>query len=188
MSEQKKGNYASIVIGAIIGLTILIVGCFLFVKKTEPSTLTLGTGEQLELPNVAADYNAIVVSIEGNELVISRPLVTLSAEEQAEARAERQAMSPEERQASRAERTDLSERVEETIVIPIGIPMLKNKISDDVEIGSNLGLNQNDASGLLGDPELYDLATFGDIAEGSNISVWTENGSIILVRIKGGNQ
>jgi len=186
--ENKRGMIIAIIGGVLL---VALAGYFMFTKKDEPGSITLSTGEEFTFPEGAADLNVTVLSIEGNEIVISRPSVTLTPEEQAAARAERQAMTQEERQASRLDRNAEREMIEETIIIPIGVPMIKNKVLDvddpmyGIE-GSRNTLSKTDSG--LGDPDLYESATLADIVEGSSLSIWKEDDSIILIRVKGGNR
>ncbi len=170
----------SVLLGGIAALTLgAIVGGYYMVRangapaKQESSAATtapLTLSQQLGQPTRTAELKGVVKSIEGNDITLLNEISdeTLTDEERAAKKAERQALSQEERQALKAEETATLETETAHIVIPVGAPMYKGS---------------GDASGEVVPAQL------SDIKAGTYISVWvkeykTTNQQVEFVKVR----
>lgn len=164
---MKKFKNTKILIAtvAVIGSTMLLSGC--------TGDDTTSTTENIEAPSVAtpersAEINGLVRSIEGNEVVVSNEIknLDLSDEEKEAQQADRQTMTQEERQALKAELSESLETETITLIIPIGVPIIKGSGVSD---GSN------------------SLAELSEIKTGTYVSMWLSDGQVEAVKLKGVN-
>jgi len=151
----------------IIGSATLLSGC---TSDDNPTTAT----ESIKAPNTtvperSAEINGLVRSIEGNEIVVSNEIknLELTQEEREAQQADRKAMTQEERRALKAEITENLETETVTLVIPIGVPIVKGSGLSD---GSNA------------------LSELSEIKAETYVSMWLdENHQVEAVKLKGVN-
>lgn len=122
----------------------------------------------LETPNRPADVNGLVRLIEGNEILIANELKTqtLTDEEREAQKIERQAMTQEERQALKTQEAENLETENVTLVIPVGVPIIKGSGEAD---GANI------------------LSELTEIKVGTYVSIWLNDGQPEVVKLKGTN-
>jgi len=150
----------------VVVLIIGISGYYMYRSQTQSSS---GTSQELSQisPSRPAEITGVVVSALGNELKIAKEIgkVILSEEEQAAKKADMQKLSPEERAAAREAENATLKTEEVTLIIPVGIPVVKGS---------------GDASGNVVSADIADLA------KGVYVSIWTDaSGKIEYVKIKG---
>ncbi len=172
-----------IIIGAVIVLAAVPGGyLYLSSKKADQTTKTSSAAaapatqaQEQGQPARTAELKGYVASIEGNSVVIINEISDepeLTDEEKAAKKAERQAMSVEERQALKEEESSNVEKENVSIVIPVGVPVMKTS---------------GDASGTLADAEL------SEIKEGVYVSIWVKNSGaanqlVEFVKIRGATE
>jgi hypothetical protein len=157
-------NKILIAVGAIVVLAGIGYWGWSSAQPKE-QTITTSSGQTIAVPDRMAEINGMVTQIEGNEISILRTISTLSAEEQAAKRAERQAMTVEERQASRGLEEEAAQTENITVVIPVGIPIV---------------IGTGDSSGTL------KVSSLEEIKVGGNLSIWqSSTGAVEMVKIKG---
>lgn len=150
----------------IVGSTYLLSGC---IDKTDTTTNL----ENIEAPTLAtpdrpAEVNGLVRSIEGNEVTIAKEIKenNLTEEEREAQKDDRAAMTQEERQALKAELTESMETENVTLIIPVGVPIIK---------GSGVADGENVAAELA------------EIKSGVYISLWIVDDQVEAVKLKGIN-
>ena len=116
-------------------------------------------------PDRTAEYFGIVRRVIGNEITLKlaeqaeTPEVTLTEEEKAARKAERQAMSPEERKVLKESQTVMTGE-EVRILVPVGSPITS---------GGN-------GTGLEGGESVLTERALADIQEGMFLKIWTAEG------------
>ncbi|MDP1884346.1 MAG: hypothetical protein Q8L10_03165 [Candidatus Moranbacteria bacterium] len=151
----------------LVGGTTFLAGCGVVPGNNDEDKLSrIVNGGQAEVPVRAAEINGVVVSVEGNKLVVKNEInkEALTEEEVAKKKAERQKMTQEERQALRAQEIANAKTEDVTIEIPVGKTILKGTGDGS---GESVG------------------AVFEEIKKGGYISIWMKEGNVELVKIKG---
>lgn len=149
--------------------TVFLSGCFngdLTDKQSVEKNVLLQN--DIILPTRASEINGIVSSIEGNEIIIKKEIgaEVLTEEQMAQKKAERQKLSESQRQAMRASELANVKTEDTTLIIPVGVPIYKS-----------------DGTGT-GKAVKSDLSV---IKKGTYLSIWTADGGIEAVKIKGLN-
>jgi hypothetical protein len=154
-------------VGIVTASAFFLGGC---TNSDSVTTTTELPSTNLESPARPAEVNGYVKSIEGNEIVIANEIKdrdeALTEEEKAAQQAERQSLSPEERQASRQATTEEIETENLTLIIPVGIPVVKSS---------------GTADGTMVNGELSDIKT------GTYLSIWLNGEEVEFVKLKGVN-
>ncbi|QQS60920.1 MAG: hypothetical protein IPN70_03450 [Candidatus Moraniibacteriota bacterium] len=136
--------------------------------ESESQKNILLSQDEMTLPTRASEINGVVSSIEGNEIIIKKEIgkESLTEEQMAQRKAERQKLTEVERQALRA--SELADvKTEDTpLTIPVGVPIYK---ADGTGTG---GLLKSDLS---------------EIKKGTYLSIWATETGIEAVKIKGLN-
>jgi hypothetical protein len=151
---------------AVLTLSILLSSC-----TTESNSTSVP--DNIEAPNLAtpdrpAEVNGLVRSIEGNEIIVANEIKTneLTEEEREAQKDDRQSMTQEERQALKAEEAESLETENVTLIIPVGVPIIK-------------GSGETDGSSLS--------AELTEIKIGTYVSMWLTNDQVEVVKLKGTN-
>jgi len=111
----------------LIGVMFLS-GCGADQAKRESAQLSaLLVKDSTVAPARPAEINGIIVSLEGNKIVVKNEVgkEILSEEEREKKKEKRQGMTQEERQASRTQETESIEVEEVALEIPVGTMILK---------------------------------------------------------------
>jgi hypothetical protein len=161
---MKKIITASLMLTGIVFLS----GCGTSPESSEAEKLSaLVNSEQTSVSSERpAEINGLIVSVEGNKLVVKNEIdkKILSEEEAAKQKAERQKMTQEERQALKAAETTNAKTEDVAIQVPVGVTILK---------GSGDGSGNSIA------------AVYDDLKKGIYVSVWTKDGQVEAIKIKG---
>jgi uncharacterized membrane protein len=157
------------ILPVLIGLVVLGVGAFVYFNnsKTEQQSQVSTEGENIATPDRPAEINGVIKTIEGNEVIVLKELKeAISEEERLVRQEERQNLSQEERQALRQEELDTVETESVTLIIPVGVPIVKGSGTTD---GTNVA------------------AKLTDLVSGVYVSIWLNNNEPEMVKIKGLN-
>jgi len=150
----------------IIFILLAVGGFYLYTQSNGLTDMSTSSTTKTA-PSRPAEVNGIITSALGNEIKIANEIdrVILTEAEQAAKKAATQKLSPEERAASRqAEKANLKTE-EITLIIPVGIPLVKGS---------------GDASGNVV------MADIADLSKGIYVSIWTnQSDQIEYVKIKG---
>ena len=160
---MKKIILLLLIIIAGIGLVV-----FLTSNNSKDQATTVIQNKTEELPDRPAEINGVIRSVIGNELIIANEIKdqNLTEEEKEAQKLERANLTQEERQALRQEGAIAIETESVTLIIPVGVPVLK-------------------ASGT-GDGSLIN-AEFVEIKSGSYVSIWMNNDEAEAIKLKGVN-
>ena len=157
------------ILPVLIGLIVIGVGAFVYFNnsKTQQSQSSAEV-ENMATPERPAEINGVIKTIEGNEVVVLKELKEAVSEEERLARQEeRQNLSQEERQALRQEELETVETEPVTLIIPVGVPIVKGSGTTD---GTNVS------------------AKLTDLVSGVYVSIWLNNNEPEMVKIKGLSQ
>ena len=152
----------------LIGLVVLGVGAFVYFNNSKTQESQSPTEvETISTPDRPAEINGVIKTIEGNEVVVLKELKEAISEEERLARQEeRQNLNQEERQALRQEELETIETEPITLIIPVGVPIVKGSGTTD---GTNVA------------------AKLTDLVSGVYVSIWLNNNEPEMVKIKGLN-
>ena len=152
----------------IIALVLIAGGVYYFYNSR--STDTSVSSEKIsEQPDRPAEINGVIVSAQGNELVVANEInrQTLTDEEREANKESRQNLTPEEKAALREEENQEIETENVTIIVPVGVPV----------IGGS-----GEATGEMVKLDIVELT------KGTYISAWVAaDSSIEYVKVKGTN-
>jgi len=113
----------------IIAIVVLItaVGGYYLYSNSQAAVTPTGNVVTNVTPTRPPEVNGLVVSIEGNEIIVANEVgrVILSDEEQAKKKAEMQKMSEDQRKAAREAENQQYKTENITLSIPVGIPVVK---------------------------------------------------------------
>jgi hypothetical protein len=150
----------------VIMVAYLLSGCTS--EQSPTSTIDNIETPSLTTPDRPAEINGLIRSIEGNEVIIANEIRTreLSDEEREAQKVERQSMTQEERQALKVEEAESLETENITLVIPVGVPIIKGSGETD---GTNLS------------------AELTEIKVSTYVSMWLSDDQVEAVKLKGTN-
>ena len=162
---MKKIILSLLIVIASVGLS----GCTANNESADQETSIIQNRVE-ELPEGAAAINGVVRSIEGNEVIVANEIreeKDLTDEEKETQKEERQNLTQEERQASRQVEAETLETESITLIIPVGVTILKTSGTGDSSFVN---------------------AELSEIKSGSYISIWMdENNEVEAVKLKGTN-
>jgi hypothetical protein len=148
-------------------IVLLAFGGYYFYAQISKSTNISESSITKTSPDRPAEINGLITSVLGNEIKIANEIdrVILTEEEQAAKKAEMQNLSPEERAAAREDENTNLKTEEISLIIPVGIPIVKGS---------------GDASGNIVAADIINLS------KGVYVSIWTDGlGKVEYVKIKG---
>jgi hypothetical protein len=163
-------NKRSLTSGIAIVLLLVGGGTYYAISNSSADTISNVAQNGIVVPTSSPDINGDIVSIIGNELTIKKYIVTatLSVEEKATNKTERQNISEEERKALKEEESVATPSEIIKLTIPVGTKIVKN---------SGEAIMSGDNSNLL-------LSNLDEAKPGYGIQIWKQNDEIILVKIK----
>jgi len=158
----------------IIG-TVVLLGAVTFLsgcgtdegdELAQLQDIVSSDADSLSMPGRPAEINGMIASIEGNQLIIKNEVgrEILTDEEREKRKEARANMTQEEKQALRAQEKESVEVEDRIVDVPVGTVIIKGTGNGD---GGNV------------------KAVFDDMKEGTYISIWMNDSSIELIKIKG---
>jgi len=158
------------IVGTIVllGVITLLSGCVTNEDDdiSQLQEIISSDEDVLNTPTRPAEINGIIVSMEGNQLVVKNEIgrEVLSDEEREKRKEDRASMTQEEKQATRAQEMEAVESEDISVEVPVGAVIIKGSGTGD---GGNL------------------KAVFDDLKEGAYISVWMNGDEIEAIKVKG---
>lgn len=147
-------------------LIVLLLGGGIWYWSTKNSSPLVPTTSQnvpsLTSPTRVAEVNGYVLSVEGNEVLIANELGVKEITD--EERARRQKLTQEERQALKAQESANLTKENVTLVIPVGITIVKGSGAVD---GTNV------------------KAEMSELVKGVYVSIWKTGDTVEFVKLKG---
>jgi len=155
----------------ILPVSLIVISLIFFVGRMvgNDDVDTMVTEEsRLATPEGRAEINGVVRSIQGNEVTVANEIrdesMEATEEEKETRQIDRASMTQEEKQAANQAQSTVVETEIVTVMIPVGVPIIKGSGAAD---GENV------------------VAEMSEIKAGVSISIWMADGEMVVVKLKG---